>query len=392
VYNFYDMSRQAKARCKGPGLARFIAAGALAWWLAACGTVPVGPRALPEFRGAGPAVEIPEANILALSPDMQAFLDRYILPYEDPDTRLHLLGLAVGRSGVPGFSYDDDRTLTAAAAFAAGAGNCLSFANMLVALARHAGLEAQYQEVLVQREWTSHEDTVLLAKHINVIVRGKHFRYVVDITGQRPDPAASQRILTDAEARALFYNNMGVNALLDRDLARAWAYIAKAIGTAPRMASPWVNLGVVMSRNGQLQDAAYAHRTALDIDPRETAALSNLYDTYLARGDERSAGQVRSRVESYRRQNPYYLLKLSDEAIAATRYQDSMDLLKRAISKKSDEHLLHFALAKTQYLAGERAAAEDSYQRARQLAPDTALARYERSLPELIEESAAAPR
>jgi Flp pilus assembly protein TadD len=151
-------------------------------------------------------------------------------------------------------------------------------------------------------------------------------------------------------------------------------------------------MGVVMSRNGQLEDAALAHRTALDIDPRETAALSNLYDIYLARGEEHSAGQVRERVEHYRRQNPYYLLKLSEEAIAATRYQDSLDLLRRAISKKQDDHLLHFALAKTQYLAGERVAAENSYQRARQLAPATALARYERPLPELVAESGAPPR
>jgi Flp pilus assembly protein TadD len=369
-----------------------MAAGALAWWLAACSTAPVGPRTLPELRGAGPPVEIPETDILALSPEMQAFLDRFILPYEDPDTRLHLLGMAVGRAGVPGFSYDDHRTLTAAEAFAAGAGNCLSFANMLVALARHAGLEAQYQEVFLQREWSSHEDTVLLAKHINVVVSGRHFRYVVDITGQKLDPDARHRILADAEARALFYNNMGVDALLARDLARAWAYTAKAIETAPDMASPWVNMGVVMSRNGQLEDAALAHRTALDIDPRETAALSNLYDIYLARGEEHSAGQVRERVEHYRRQNPYYLLKLSEEAIAATRYQDSLDLLRRAISKKQDDHLLHFALAKTQYLAGERVAAENSYQRARQLAPATALARYERPLPELVAESGAPPR
>jgi hypothetical protein len=43
-----------------------MAAGALAWWLAACSTAPVGPRTLPELRGAGPPVEIPETDILAL--------------------------------------------------------------------------------------------------------------------------------------------------------------------------------------------------------------------------------------------------------------------------------------------------------------------------------------
>jgi Flp pilus assembly protein TadD len=387
--------RHAAMTSAGRGLSRpvlLLAMVVVALVSAACSVTPrqiLSPPAL-AHDGAVPAV--PDVDLLALTPQMQAFLDRYILPYEYPDTRLDLLTLAVGPSGLLGYRYENEHSLPAGEAFAARAGNCLSFANMLVALARAAGLQAEYQEVLVQRDWSSHENMVLLAKHINVVITGRHVSYVVDITRQKLESDTDRRRLSDHEAVALYHNNLGVEALLQHELPSAHAHFVKAIETAPGMASPWVNLGVVLSRNGQFDDAAYAHRAALQLDPDETAALSNLYDVHLARGDAASAMLVEQKVERYRRQNPYYLLKLSDEALSETRYQDSLALLENAISKKRNDHRLHFALARTQYLTGQRAAAEDSYRRARELAPQTALAQYARPLLELIEESAAVRR
>jgi tetratricopeptide (TPR) repeat protein len=90
---------------------------------------------------------------------------------------------------------------------------------------------------------------------------------------------------------------------------------------------------------------------------------------------------LQPKVERYRRNNPYYLLRLSDEALELEQYQESIKLLQKAITKKEDDHKLYFALAKTQYLSGEMTAAEKSLLRARELAPD---AYYERPLAELV--------
>ena len=51
--------------------------------------------------------------------------------------------------------------------------------------------------------------------------------------------------------------------------------------------------------------------------------------------------------------------------------------------------MLHYALAKTQYLSGETQAAETSLVRARQLAPENMLTYYARPLDELIAEEQA---
>ena len=372
--------RYLAAACKG-----LLLAGVLA--LAACASLQPGKVTPPPLLNAGPAIEVDDIDVLALSPEMREFLSRYVLQYGNPQTRLELLTLAISSSGVLNFKYDENLSLTAAEAFRARAGNCIGFANMMVALARAAGLDARYQEVFIRPEWSDYEDdTVLLFNHVNVLVNTQRLSWVVDISGMKIHPTERRRIIDDSYARALFLNNIAVESLLVNDLPTAYAYMRKAIESDATATDPWVNLGVLYGRNGQLDDAAFAFNRALAIDPAEHSAMSNLYEVYVEQGKLGLAEEIESRVERYRRNNPYYLLKLSDQALANRQYRQSIELLKSAIEKKDDDYKLHFALAKTQYLSGELAAAQKSLLRARELAPADVVAQYDRPLEELIKE------
>jgi len=324
--------------------------------------------------------------VLAVSPAMEEFLERYVLKYADKQTRLHLLMSAIARNGALGFDYDEALTLTASDAFDSRGGNCIGFANMMVALARRAGLNAEYQEVLRQREWSNHEDTVLLVKHVNVIVESPRYTYVLDVSGVKLSPTSRRRVISDNYAKALYLNNIGAVALLGNDLPTAHAYLASAIDTEPRMADHWVNMGVVFGRNEQMNDAETAFLRALEIDASEYAAMSNLYEVYLSEENLEAAEMLHAKVEKYRSKNPYYLLMLSDEALEQARFKESISLLERAIKKKKDDHQLHFALAKTQYLSGELTAAEGSMVRVRELAPENMLTYYDQPLAVLLAE------
>ena len=367
-----------------PGRLILLLAGMLL--LAACASQQISNLEPPPLLHAGPEVQVADVDVLAVSPAMEEFLERYILPYPNRHTRLTLLTNAVSTNGVLGFVYDDGLTLTSAEAFDTHAGNCIGFANMLVALARRAGLNAEYQEVFRQPEWYSREDTVLLVKHINVVLESAGYTYVMDVSGVRFSPNVRRRIINDDYAKALYLNNIGAESLIKNDLPTAYAYMAKAIKTEPVLADSWVNMGVVLGRNEQLDDAAFALRTALEIDSYEYAAASNLYEVYIAQGDLESAAQLEDKVEKYRRNNPYYLLQLSEEALVENRYEESIKLLQKAIKKKNNDHMLHFAMAKTQYLSGETEAAESSLSLARELAPENKLTYYDRPLGELVAE------
>jgi tetratricopeptide (TPR) repeat protein len=340
----------------------------------------------PPLRPTPAEVQINDVDVLAVSPAMDEFLQRYVLEYSNKHTRATLLMNAVSTNGVLGFDYDESYTLTSADAFDARAGNCLGFANMLIALARRAGLKAGYQEVFRRPEWSSRDETVLLMKHINVVLESPGYTYVMDVSGIRINPNAMRRIVDDSYAKALYLNNIGADALIRNDLSTAHAYMAKAIETEPLLTDSWVNMGVVLGRNEQLHDAASSLRKAIEIDATEYAAWSNLYEVYIAMEDLESAAQIEDKVERYRQKNPYYLLQLSEEAVEQSRFKESTKLLRRAIRTNQNDHQLHFALAKTQYLSGETEDAARSLLRARELAPGNMIAYYDRPLNELIAE------
>jgi tetratricopeptide (TPR) repeat protein len=357
--------------------------------LSACASQQLGKFTAPPLLHAGPEVQLPDIDVLAVSPEMEEFLERYILQYANSGTRLHLLSNSLGSTGVLGFEYDDSRTLTAAEAFELRSGNCIGFSNMMISLARRAGLTASYQEIIRRPVWSSREDTVLLLKHVNVVVSGRNFDYVMDLSDIRVNKMTQRRIVDDSYAKALYLNNLGAEALFKNDLPTAYAYMKAAIAADPKMTDSWVNMGVVLGRNEQLNDAVKVLQRALQVDPNQYSAMNNLYEIYVEQGDLLAADSLQTKVDRYRRANPYYLLHLSDEAVELKQFEESLSLLRRAIKKRDDDHMLHYALAKTQYLSGETQAAETSLVRARELAPENKLAYYARPLDELIAEEQA---
>jgi Flp pilus assembly protein TadD len=267
------------------------------------------------------------------------------------------------------FNYDSSLTLTAADTFDRRTGNCLGFSGMFIAMAREAGLKAWFQEVKVPPEWTSVNETLLVSMHVNAVVQHARSEIVVDVTGAKRTEWVRIRKLSDAEAEAQYYNNHGADALVESDLARAFAYMVKAIRIAPDTSYIWSNLGVVYSRNGQLEDAKQAYYTALEINPAETVALNNLHRIYVEEGDLVRAEKLSKKVERHRRKNPYYLYHLSARAVEEQRYDAAIKLLNRAIKMNDVVYQFHYALARSLFLSGDNKAAQRSLNRAIQLAP-----------------------
>jgi Flp pilus assembly protein TadD len=341
----------------------------------------------PQLQGEYTPVVIADVDVLAMNARMIEFLERYVLEYEDPNIKRQLLSMALTNRAILGFHYNIERTLTANEAFNTRSGNCIAFANLFIAMAREAGLKARYHEVLIPPEWTSQNDTFVISKHINVVVDSPHGPFEVDISGREIKINAKRRIMSDQEAKSMYFNNLGAEELLVNNLSVAYAYLIKAIEIDPGASDSWSNLGVVLGRNGQKRDAEKAYLTALDISPDQLTAMGNLYDIYIMEENLAAAADLQSKVERYRQENPYYLLTLSDEALKNDQFRDSIRLLNLAIEKKDTEHLLHFAMAKTQYLYGNTVEAETSLLRARELAPKDIKENYSRPLHELVEEN-----
>lgn len=336
--------------------------------LGACASPTTLTHRITPLRGQ-PEVQIADFDLHAVSPQMEAFLDRHVDPEDGPDRKAWNLVWATTDRNVLAFDYDPFLTLNSVQTFAQRTGNCLAFSSMLVALARHRGLRAWYQEVEVPPQWNSIKNTLLVSLHVNVVVEGSRDEWVVDVSGLDAVTHSKIKRITDAEAQAQYYNNLGADALMNENLALAHGYFVKALETAPTAAYLWSNLAVVFGRNEQLEDARQAYLTALQLDPNNGIAANNLYLIFEKEGDLPAARKLLTRVERHRRNNPYYLYHLSSLAIEEGRYRESSKMLQKAIGLNEREYRFHYELARSLFLEGNREAAQASLDRAMQLAP-----------------------
>ncbi len=311
-----------------------------------------------------------EADILGVSDAMRAFVDAHGRNMAVDWLRMKRLLRGMRDSGYLSLKYDTDKTMTAAETFGGHQGNCLSFTNLFVALAREDGLDAQYQVVDVPPIWDAADGWVMLNNHINVIVHNVRMGmpdqavftrdYVVDFN--TPDFRGSfpRQVVDDRVAFSLFYNNRGVEAMRAGDLRGAFANFKLAIEKSRRVAGAWVNLGALYSRQQHYEFAEAAYQHALSVDPDEKSALTNLARLYEKLGDKRLAAEYRARIHSFEDRNPYYHYELAETAYRDGDYDRALSEIKHAISLKRDDHRLYFLEGLIHYRLGDVADARSA--------------------------------
>jgi len=279
-------------------------------------------------------LQVQTPDLLALDDEMRQFVDTYTGGIASRRQRLRMLHRAVSGVATLGVAYDPFAEGTAREAFHRQTANCLSYANLFVALAREAGLDAHYQWLDVRPSWTRMGERVALRLHVNAVVHlSPTEQFMVDLDPLPARDIAGSREIDERDAQALYHNNIAMNALARDQLDEAWLHEVRALQLSPRMAHLWVNLGVVYRRAGQHEAAEMAYLQALDIDPWERSAMNNLMVLYELLGREDEHAYWLARVDSYRDTNPFYHAWLGDQAAeegdwrgARVHYNDALDL------------------------------------------------------------------
>ena len=273
------------------------------------------------------------------------------------------------------FSLDyAEVTRTASRTFHDRQGNCLSFTMLFVALARAAGLTVSYQTVEVPPSW-SYDGQVVIATHVNAAVRmGGGEETIVDFNVRPYQGTGRSRRVSDAYALALFYTNLGAEALLKTDYAASLALLREAANVDADIAGLWVNLGVLYARHGRFEHAEAAYLRALRADDETPSALANLALVYEALGEHRLAERlVYERVQDYRERNPYYHYTAAASAFERGQLADALASLRKAVRLKHDEHEFYALRGQVQTALGRSKDATKSFERARRYSEQEAL-------------------
>ena len=272
------------------------------------------------------------------------------------------------------FDYDSALTETAAEALAAARGNCVSFTNLFIALARSRGFRVKAGYIQPRAVAERRGDLVYIMSHV-VAVYPLHDRYVVfDFYKTREDPQQKIRLLDDFELAALYVNNRAVSALSAGDYALAEARLTAVLKLAPDFAPAYGNLGVILRRRGDIPGAIDAYRRALALTPRDPSILGNLAALYTALGREREA-KAALMLADLSLATPYTILARGDLEAADGRVEDALRYYRKAARIDSRIPDPHLSIARLLRAAGRLDEARREAERALKVDPENAEAK-----------------
>ena len=315
-------------------------------------TIPRGPRRSISCDVSSEMSEFVSANGRTMSVDW---------------LRMKRLINGMGGAGYLDLKYEGGKTFTASEVFRNRAGNCLSFTNLFVALAREARLDARYQIIDVPPIWDSADGWVMLNSHINVIVQGVRMGstvsrdYIVDFNTPEYDGTWPRHVVPDRVAFALFYNNRAVEAMRAGDLRSAFANFKLAISKSSLVPGAWVNLGALYSRQHHYDSALTAYEQALRINPNEKSALTNLARLNDEIGNTELAESYRSGSASTSGSILTTTMRWQiDSAYKSGDYSLALGEIEKAIALKRDDHRFYFLEGLVHYRQGDIAGARSS--------------------------------
>ncbi|EED30668.1 tetratricopeptide repeat domain protein [gamma proteobacterium NOR5-3] len=309
--------------------------------------------------------DLRDPQVLLVTQEMRDFVERYTRDSNNAHNKLMALHRAIKGQGALAMEYDPFADGTARDAFNRGSANCLSYAHLFTALAREAGLNAQYQWMEVRPEWHRMGDRVAVRLHVNVQVKMRDsIEYMVDIDPLNRFEVAGARLMSDEEGLALYYNNLAMNALAADRPVQAWQQLVRGLDEAPGMSQLWVNLGAIYRYAGQYAEAEQTYFHALEIDGSDRSAMNNLVVLYELQGRSKEQNYWEDRLERYRNLNPYYHASLGDLAMEAEDWDAAYDHYERAADMQPSDGLLIYSQGLAAHKLGSDEEAERLISRA----------------------------
>ncbi|MCZ6501262.1 MAG: hypothetical protein O6945_01960 [Gammaproteobacteria bacterium] len=307
------------------------------------------PGLLAEILGNqsnGAVSTVQPVDVLAMSDELKTFVDAHIDRKWRSKKRLEKLRSILFSPDFFAIEYQSGETKTAIETYQSRAGNCLSMTNLFIAMARYSGLDAHYHLVTARPEWDQSGNTLIWIQHINstgVLRNGD--RYILDFLPQLRAMRGEMETVSDQYAQAIYYSNLGAEAILNEQFEKAQGYLRTALKVEPRMANVWNNMGATQNRLKRTDLAKASFQQAIFLDAFNNTAMSNLSRVYFAEGNVERGDFFADRVARYRNKNPYYRYANAKSALVVKDYAKARKELNAAIRLKKDEAEFFDALA-----------------------------------------------
>lgn len=264
-------------------------------------------------------------------------------------------------------TYSLTPTRNAVSAYETQKGNCLSFVNLFVGIAREQGLNPFYVEVTDYQKWNHREGMVVSQGHIvaGMYLEGELKTY--DFLPYRRKAYKDFNPISDLKAAAHYYNNLGAEALMAGDLDKARQLLQIATGIAPEFEKAVNNMGVALARSGDSEGALEWYQKGLALDAENPMILTNLTRLYQQTGKAREAEELLARLEAGNAANPFFFIYQGEMALSRGEHEKAVDYMVRALRQDSELPEVHVGFVKVYFALGDLEKARHHLERALKL-------------------------
>lgn len=316
---------------------------------------PSNPWLDTEFAYVPALVDVAEADLFALPPELRAELRSPKLQRDSPDHRIQYLVDTLVRNKQTPFHYAAEHSTVAADTWRNRAGDCLSLTVLAYAMAQELKLSASMQEISGTVVFDRRGSVDYRVGHVNVfvhrfvpsetvIVTNLHQGVVIDFEprfgASRPGNRLSRQSIL-----ARYYNNLGAEYESKGHGTKAYAYWKAAMRTDPAFTAAATNMAGLYWRMGYAKAAESVLTLAVAANSESDSALRGLHSLLVSQGRTQEAQHYQALLETRQKQEPYYWINQGLSQLQARDYRKAIASLERAQALTTGFSELHRYLA-----------------------------------------------
>lgn len=320
---------------------------------------------------------IPVEDIFALTPQQIEDFKAYFFAPKNADVEAHVRLYNYLDDLLYAFDYRGD-TFIANTALQNKAGNCMSLAIVTSALANVANLQVRYQRVNTAPIYRRFDNVMTLSAHVRshiyapitdlkpdeiVLIRPK---VVVDYFQE--DSNVSGDFLEETAFLSMYYQNIAGDALIEQDLALAYANLKAAMALDPDNPETLNTLGVLHRALGMDDSAERIYEYALNNTKGSLNVLSNYAVLLQDQGRVTELQNLEKQLLNIDDDNPYRWFDVANQQFAKQNYRTALRYFKRSVKTAPYLHEGYFGMAKSYYRMGRWLDASENIRKATELA------------------------
>ena len=335
--------------------------------LAACATAPTAQQQTPTLFNdslfAPPAQPISADSVFALTDAMRSFIGREIgSSMHGVDRRRALFDALYNKQKLK-LEYDSTITRNAAQAFAERSGNCLSLVILTAAFAKQLDLPVQYQNVFSVQSVSRMNDTIYVSGHVNLILMSQQTGsrladnnlkpMTIDFLPPKDTAGQHSRVVGENTILAMYMNNRAAETLALGQVNDAYYWARGAVNEDPTFLGAYNTLGVVYFRHGNLREAESVLRYVVALGPEDPSPMSNLVLVLDKLGMTDESRQWTEKLKQIQLFPPFHFFDIGMQAMRDKDFGKAKEMFAKEINREPYYHEFHAWLGAAYYELGD---------------------------------------